>query len=295
MRVGHFTSPGGRDRFGRDHAAAMALLPEPAGTVDADTPFGTVRVYRFGTAGGAPLVLLPGAAAPGAVWAPNVAGLAARRTVHVVDILGGPGASVQRVPIRGTDDQARWLGATLEALDLREAHLVGASMGGWLATALAVRDAGRLASVTLLDPAQTLDRIPLPMVLRSLGAAPFAPAVLRRRFLASLGGEEADADDPVFRVIESAMRAWSPALPPPSYPSEAELARVAVPVLVVLGGRSTVLDPERARRRAQRCLRDVRVEVWPRATHSLAGEFPQAVADAVLAHADAADARPVTR
>lgn len=295
MRVGHFTSTDGRDRFQRAYAAAMALMPAPDGIADANTPFGTVRVYRFGTAGGAPLVLLPGSAAPAATWAPNVAALAAHRTVYALDILGGPGASMQRVPIRNADDQARWLGAALETLDLRDVHLVGMSMGGWLATALAVRNPARLASITLLDPANTLDRIPLSMALRAIGAAPFAPAALRHRFMASLGGGEADPADPVVRVIENGMLAWNQALPHPSYPADADLARVPVPVLVVLGGRTTILDPERARRRAERCLPDVRVEVWPQASHSLAGEFPEAVAEAVLAHADATEALPATR
>ncbi|MET0190661.1 MAG: alpha/beta fold hydrolase, partial [Pseudonocardia sediminis] len=272
MRVGHFTSTDGRERFQRDYAAAMALMPAPDAVADANTPFGTVRAYRFGGAvtsaagdgaGGAPLVLLPGAASPGAVWAPNLAGLAAHRTVYVLDILGGPGASMQRVPIRTTDDQARWLGAALESLDLHDVHLVGTSIGGWLATALAVRNGSRLASVSLFDPAQTLDRIPLPTVLRSVGALPFALAAVRRRFLDALGDGEADLDDPVARVIDSAMRAWSPALPHPSYPSEAELARIGVPVLVVLAGKSVMLDAERARQRAERAIPDVRVEVWP--------------------------------
>ncbi|RZT83404.1 pimeloyl-ACP methyl ester carboxylesterase [Pseudonocardia sediminis] len=315
MRVGHFTSSDGRERFQRDYAAAMALMPAPDAVADANTPFGTVRAYRFGgavtsgagdSAGGAPLVLLPGAASPGAVWAPNLAGLAAHRTVYVLDILGGPGASMQRVPIRTTDDQARWLGAALESLDLHDVHLVGTSIGGWLATALAVRDGSRLASVSLFDPAQTLDRIPLPTVLRSVGALPFAPAALRRRFLDALGEPrgargtsrrhgKADLDDPVARVIDSAMRAWSPALPHPSYPTEAELARIGVPVLVVLAGTSVMLDAERARQRAERAIPDVRVEVWAQASHALTGEFPDAVAGAVLAQADAADARRATR
>ncbi|MBW0104357.1 alpha/beta fold hydrolase [Pseudonocardia sp. KRD291] len=295
MRIGHFTSTDGRERFQRDYAAAMALLPKPDGTADANTPFGTVRAYRFGAAGGAPLVLLPGSAAPGAVWAPNVAGLAARRTVYIVDVLGGPGASMQRVPIRTTGDQARWLGAALESLDLRDVHLVGTSMGGWLATALAVRDDERLASVSLFDPAQTLDRIPLSLVWRSIGAAPVAPAPLRRHFLASLGGGEVDMDDPVARMIDSAMQGWSSALPIPTYPTDAELGRVRVPTLVVVAGRSTILDADRARLRAERSIPDVRAEVWPQASHALTGEFPDAVVESVLAHADAAEARPATR
>ena len=39
----------------------------------------------------------------------------------------------------------------LDQFDLRHVHLVGLSLGGWTAAELAVRNAGRLASLTLMD------------------------------------------------------------------------------------------------------------------------------------------------
>ena len=39
----------------------------------------------------------------------------------------------------------------LEQFDLRHVHLVGLSLGGWTAAELAVRNASRLASLTLMD------------------------------------------------------------------------------------------------------------------------------------------------
>ena len=41
----------------------------------------------------------------------------------------------------------------LEQLDLDRVHLVGVSLGGWIAAELAVRDTSRLASLTLVDAA----------------------------------------------------------------------------------------------------------------------------------------------
>jgi pimeloyl-ACP methyl ester carboxylesterase len=41
----------------------------------------------------------------------------------------------------------------LDQLDLREVHLVGSSLGGWIAAELAVRNATRLASLTLVGAA----------------------------------------------------------------------------------------------------------------------------------------------
>ncbi|MGP4016704.1 alpha/beta fold hydrolase [Saccharopolyspora sp. 5N708] len=268
----------------------MEVVPTPAEVRDVDTPFGTVRVLRFGTAGGAPLVLLPGKTAPAAMWAPNLAALSARRTVYALDLLGEPGRSVQVVPIRSTADQVRWLRATLDALDTGPLHVIGTSIGGWLALTLAAQTPAGLASLSLLDPAHTLDRIPLGTVVRSIGAAPFAPAWLRKRFLNSVaGGTTVDHDDPVADLIDVAMREYSAALPPPTYPSPDTLRAVRVPVLAILGGRSTMLDAQRARRRAETFLSDVRAEVWPEASHALPGEQAEATNTRLLAFADRVD------
>jgi pimeloyl-ACP methyl ester carboxylesterase len=52
---------------------------------------------------------------------------------------------------------------------------VGASIGGWLACNHAVRAPQRVASISLLDPAGTLGRVPLGLVLRTIPVAlPFA-------------------------------------------------------------------------------------------------------------------------
>lgn len=291
MRVGHFTSHQGRSEFQRRYVEAMALLPEPDALADVNTPFGTVRTFRFGPeTTHAPFVIVPGMGSPASVWAPNLAGLAAHRTVYAVDTLGGPGASMQRVPLRNTADQVHWVRAWLDALDLTAVHMVGMSLGGWHALTLAVHAPERLSSVALVDPAQTLDRIPVGTVLRSIGALPVAPAWLRRLFLESIGGGGDEvAADPVARVVETGMRTFSAALPHPAYPTDDQLLGVRVPVLALLGGRSTMLDADRARDRAERLLPDVRVEVWPDATHALPGEYPEATVDRVAEHADAAD------
>lgn len=63
----------------------------------------------------------------------------------------------------GRSDTPEWLDTVgdlaffyldfVEALDLRDVHLVGSSLGGWLACEIAVRNAGRLDTLTLVAPA----------------------------------------------------------------------------------------------------------------------------------------------
>ena len=116
--VGHFASASDKDRFMAAYRTAMAALPNPSQTRDIRTTFGIVRVYRFTGAhdADAPLVLLPGRAAPTPVWADNLPGLLALRSVYTIDLLGEPGMSIQDRPITDDADQAAWLHEVLAQL-----------------------------------------------------------------------------------------------------------------------------------------------------------------------------------
>jgi hypothetical protein len=71
---------------------AMAALPRPQQVRDVRTGYGIVRVYRFAGAHDdlPPLLLLPGRAAPTPVWADNLTGFLALRSVYTIDLLGEP-------------------------------------------------------------------------------------------------------------------------------------------------------------------------------------------------------------
>jgi pimeloyl-ACP methyl ester carboxylesterase len=152
------------------YRAGMAGLPLFGELSDVPTSFGTVRAYRFdgpSSALNTPVLLLPGRNASTPMYAVNLPPLLEHRTVYSVDLLGEAGFSVQNQPITGPDDQAQWLDETLAGLALERAHLLGVSIGGWTATNCAVRRPGRVASLTLLDPAMTFAPIPIKAILAS--------------------------------------------------------------------------------------------------------------------------------
>jgi len=100
---------------------------------------------------GESIVLLHGVLSSGAIWSRVVPLLATRYETVVPTALGHRGgrSPLQR-PVRIADvvDDAE---ASLEELGLATAHLVGNSMGGWVALELARR--GRARSVCALSPA----------------------------------------------------------------------------------------------------------------------------------------------
>jgi len=281
MRIGKFTSPAGRQRFQESYDEGMRLLPAPAAVHDVRTAFGEVRVYRFGATGGVPIMLLHGRNGTAVSWQPNIAPLAERRTVYAVDLLGEAGASVQTAPIRDADDHAAWLDETIAGLGLRTAHLVGYSIGGWAACNQVVRRPERVASISLLDPANTVGRIPVGTVLRTIPA--FVSARGRTSFLRWVDGQGADPlANPVGRVIDAAMRDYRPALPQPAYFTDDQLRSVMMPVLAIVAGRSVMHDPVAALRRAEALIPGVQAELWPQATHSIAGQCADEVNARIL-------------
>ncbi|GAA0636946.1 alpha/beta hydrolase [Kutzneria viridogrisea] len=279
MGMGRFVSPAARAEFDAAYRAGMALLPEPTETRDVHTGFGTVRVYQFGSAEAAPLVLLPGRASTSVIWQPNLAGLTARHPVYTVEPLGEPGRSEQTAPLRGGADQAAWLGETLAGLGLDRAHLVGHSIGGWLAANLAARDSSRLASVSLLDPMYTLGRFPAQLLLRTaLAALPVVSRWGRPSFQTWVnGGVPAPPDDPLAAVIDAGMRTYRMAMAVPEYPTDAHLRSIDIPALVLVAGRSVMHHPRAAYTRARALIPGVQAELWPTATHSLPAESPEEV------------------
>ena len=279
--VGTFVDERARARYAAALHAAMAALPAHVSRT-VDTRYGTVRVHRFGAGDGTPVLLVPGRIGTTAMWAPNLPALAARRTVWALDLLGEPGASVQTAPIAGDADQAAWLAEVVEALG-GPVHVVGASLGGRWGTELAVRHPGAVRSLALLDPAHTLARLRPGIVVASIASLVGG----RRLFLRYVGGDEPPPDDPITPVMELGARDYRMSLGPPGYPSDAALRSLAMPVLALLGGRSTVLRAGRAAARARALVPDVEVEVWPDATHAL----PSSHADAVDARLEAFHAR----
>ena len=108
-----------------------------------------IRLMRGGS--GAPLLFLHGGGGIG-IWLPAMAQLARKFDV-IVPEHPGYGASDTPEWLDSIADLANYYLEFLDELDLTGVHLVGSSIGGWIAAELAIRNASRLASLTLVGAA----------------------------------------------------------------------------------------------------------------------------------------------
>ncbi|HYJ44927.1 MAG TPA: alpha/beta fold hydrolase, partial [Xanthobacteraceae bacterium] len=108
-----------------------------------------IRVMRGGS--GSPMLFLHGGGGAG-TWLPFMSRLAATFDVIVPEHPGFGGSDtppwLDTVP-----DLANFYLDFFEELGLDGVHLVGQSLGGWVAAELAVRNTSRLASLTLVAAA----------------------------------------------------------------------------------------------------------------------------------------------
>lgn len=113
------------------------------------TPEPLTDAYTGGT--GTPMVLFHGVNGSWRVWRPVLPGLEAQHAVFAPTLVGHRGAPALAPGPCGIGPIADEMEQRLDAAGISRAHLVGNSLGGWLACELAAR--GRALSVVGLAPA----------------------------------------------------------------------------------------------------------------------------------------------
>ena len=196
-----------------------------------------------------------------------------------------PGYGETEMPdwLDGFDDLVIHYDEFLDALELETVHLVGYSLGGWIAAEFAAFYPKRLRSLTLITPAG----------LRILGKPIVNPiAMSPEQFLDLIFNDKTNMGDvqPDFESLDEivhqfgeaatlARLAWNPQY---DLKLERRLARVGCPSLVVRAEHDRLIPDEMAERYAE-LLPNSRVEAIPGTGHAIAYEQPERTADAIVA------------
>lgn len=179
----------------------------------------------------------------------------------------------------GLSDQPAWLDNVqdlvyhylelLEALDLERVHLLGTSLGGWIAATLAVGHSERIRGMVLVAPAG-LKKAGVAMPdLFAMNAEQRAYATLYDERLAAERAAQTPSREELERQLRDqatlARLAWSPYLHDPKLPHW--LHRVSVPTLLIWGRHDRII-PFETSELWLRHLPDARLEVIEEAGHT---------------------------
>lgn len=227
---------------------------------------------------GEPLLYLHGANGAPAVT-PFMDKLAGRFDVIVPE---HPGFGLSEEPewLENIHDLAYFYLDLLAALDIRGAHVIGSSIGGWLALEMAVRDTSRIKSLLLVGPAG----------IATPGAQPadtflWSPEELTRNlFYDQALAEKMLAQAPTPQQLDISLKnrhtvarlAWEPRLRDPFL--HKWLHRVTVPVKFVWGEDDKIL-PVAFAHEFKRRMPNAEIEIVPRCGHLPQTEKPELFCD----------------
>jgi pimeloyl-ACP methyl ester carboxylesterase len=283
--LGRFHNDTARRRYLAAYDSALAAWPTPPTEIDVATRFGGTHVVTAGPTSGAPIVLIHAVAVASPSWFPNIAALAERHPVYAIDTIGDVGRTTQTSPVRSGEDLALWLDEAFAALDLRGAHLVGLSYGGWVALNQARRAPERLASVTAVDPIGAIGRPQgtfLVKIAPDSALAAFAksdPAL--HRVLRRLNNGTTP-DEPLLELSIAGLRTFRAKQPYPKQMSDGDLREIHIPALVLFCERSPVNHLPQAAQRSRRLIAHATVEVVSGVGHMLPVEQPELFNSRVL-------------
>ncbi|MBL1078875.1 alpha/beta fold hydrolase [Nocardia sp. 2] len=289
--IGRFTSDEAKVAFLRAYDAAAAQWPVPSTDLDIETSFGTTRVRRSGSGDGTPILLLPGLSGNGLMWWPLIEELTRDRVVYTPDVIGWAGRSEQTAPVRDEDDIATWVIELLDALGLDRVHLAGTSVGSWLAIVVGARHSERLASLSMLEPGgATFTKPRWRVLLKFLAAGTMAgirPSRERmEKFTNWLAPGSMDAFTDLDWTMLLAAFKFRMALPWERPLTDAQLAAVTAPLLVLFGANTVANDPEVGAKRVREHIPSAEIEIYPGVGHELVTAKRDIVIPRFLAFAD---------
>jgi len=249
----------------------------------------TVRIDERGS--GRPMLVLHGGGGPQSVS--SFAEAVAERAHVLTPVHPGFAGEPRPEWFNSIDDLALTYLELLERLDLRDVMVVGFSIGGWIASELAVRDTTRLGSIVLVDAVgiqvdghEIADVFPL--TPDELSALSYHNPAAFRIDPSTLSPDRIAAMAANFQALGAYGR--EPGMRDPKL--RRRLGRVRIPALVVWGESDGVVDPDYGRAYAQ-ALPNARFALIPEAGHLPQIEQPERLLALVWEFADSITTTPV--
>lgn len=243
----------------------LAVEPELR---DLETSFGATRVLVTGPEDAPPLVVLHGMMASAAHVLPELGALTETRRVHAVDVLGQSPCSADKRLDLEDGSYARWTVEVLDQLGLDRAPIFGISWGGFVACRTAIAAPERVKQLVMMVPAG-LVKNGFWAGMRDAGWAfmtykMFPTEARKDRFMRTLF---TTLDPEWVAFIDDAFRSFKMDIRIPPTATDAELASIQCPTLVLGAERDASFPGEALIARVRSCVPAAEVELIEGAKH----------------------------
>jgi pimeloyl-ACP methyl ester carboxylesterase len=250
--------------------AVIAGWPAPNERHAIDTRHGRTFAITSGDKSSPALILLHGSASNSFGWMNDAARYSRFFHTIAVDIPGEAGKSDPRRFSWQDGSAGEWLADIYAHFDLRQASLVGLSLGGYFAARFAVERPAAVNRLALISAGgicrERASFIPKAILWRCLGARSeerMEHALFRRPLLPEVSH--------LFRLM---AREFIPRMERLRLFSDEEIRQLAMPVLFMGGSRDILVDTAASAARLRRLLPHARTVLVPEGGHALTDTAP---------------------
>lgn len=251
-----------KEKLNEIYDAKLAAWPVPYESVFLDTPYGKVHVIVSGNENDPAILLVNASALAGWSWIHNVQELSKEYRTFAIDNIGEGGKNEMLAPgnIPKTGEEiADFYSGLCDQLGIQKAHVVGASIGGFISTNIALYAPERVNKLVLLGAmgyGSTAKTVIAMTLAQGFPIKPVQDATFRWAF----GDDETVCNSfgEWFRIY---MKGLIPTPIKPTTFSASQLEQIQVPTLAYFGTKDGVIgDAEAAKTLAQN-IPHVKIEV----------------------------------
>ncbi|NOH02740.1 MAG: alpha/beta hydrolase [Chloroflexi bacterium] len=263
------------------------FLQLPIESVLAPTRYGDTHILASGPQDAPPLVLLPAMGVTSRMWQPNRAALGRDYRTYALDVIGDMGKSVlydqEHYPKNG-QAHSEWLVDVFDEIGIEGAHVIGASMGGWIAMSHAIHAPERVKRMVLLRPMGLPSWWTTLKVLSHLWSVFLFPTQSNiERTIHWALGENSSVRAAADFIATGARNFSTYKVAPPLPVLDDQLRKIKTPMLLMLGERDNVIgNALEIAKRARRFIPHVTVDILPNTGHMMNTEKPEYVNARIL-------------
>ncbi len=243
-----YKSQEGEHRLRDMYRAKLSSWPVACQHLYVPTSQGETFVIASGEKTAPPLLLLHGAGANALAWLADIAAWSAHFRVYAVDLIGEPGLSAPSRPSMASDKYACWLGEVMDALSLERAHLLGVSLGGWMALDFATRHPQRVSALVLFCPGG-VGKQRSSFLLKAGWLLLFGDRGRKKAVILALGPGAKKVRPESLAYVQEVFKDFIPRTSELPIFSNTTLQRLTMPVLLIVGARDAMLDSDETVRR----------------------------------------------
>ncbi len=246
------------------------------------SPQGDTHALVLGDENAPPLILLHGALNHAGIWFTIAPELSKYYRVIVPDLPGQAGKTHYKRAFHQGPAEVQWLTHVMDSLCISRAHLIGLSLGGWLALMMGIYAPERIHKIVSLAPASFV-RLNYEFLLWSIWAALNPTQQRISTVVKFMSAPTSPVNQDIVGVMQLVFKHLIPVQPAPHRFRPSELKQLQKPTLIMIGEHEVIYACEHAIQHAKQYIPNVETRVIPEASHAVLYEQTDLVLENAMA------------